>query len=66
MSYLYPNKTPVSNSGQKSYWGSLYGSADALALIEYVQQQPQVVLFIANDIAHQDTLYQALNFTIPN
>lgn len=62
MSYLYPNKTPVSNSGQKSYWGSLYGSADALALIEYVQQQPQVVLFIANDIAHQDTLYQALNF----
>ena len=62
MPYLYPNNASPLNSGLKTYWGSLYGSADALALIEYAQQQPQVVLLIANDITHLDTLYQSLNF----
>ena len=50
MAYLYPDEVSASNSGRKTYWGSLYGSADALALIEYVQQQPKVVLLIADDI----------------
>ena len=62
MPYLYPEKTPLSNPGQKTYWGSLYGSADALALVEYAQQQSQVILLIANDIAHLDILYKSLNF----
>ena len=62
MAYLYPDEAPASNSGRKTYWGSLYGSADALALIEYVQQQPQVILLIADDITHLDNLYNSLNF----
>lgn len=62
MAYLHPDKVSTLASGKKTYWGSLYGSADALALIEYAQQQPQVVLLVANDIAHLDTLYQSLNF----
>ncbi|WP_428086579.1 transcription-repair coupling factor [Candidatus Thioglobus sp.] len=62
MSYLYPDKTLALNSGKKTYWGSLYGSAQALALIEYLQNQPQVVLLIADDIAHLDSLSNSLNF----
>ncbi len=62
MAYLYPDEVSASNSGRKTYWGSLYGSADALALIEYVQQQPKVVLLIADDITHLNSLYNSLNF----
>jgi len=62
MQYLYSNKTECFQSGQKTYWGSLYGSADALALIEFANQQQQVILVIANDIAHFDSLYKSLNF----
>ncbi len=62
MQYLYSNKAECFQSGQKTYWGSLYGSADALALIEFANQQQQVILVIANDIAHFDSLYKSLNF----
>ncbi|MBC8493653.1 MAG: transcription-repair coupling factor [Candidatus Thioglobus sp.] len=62
MAYLHPDKVSALASGKKTYWGSLYGSADALALIEHVQQNPQVILLIANDIAHLDSLYHSLNF----
>ncbi|QKQ24520.1 transcription-repair coupling factor [Candidatus Ruthia endofausta] len=62
MQYLYPYKSKCFQSGQKTYWGSLYGSADALALIEFANQQQQVILVIANDIAHFDSLYKSLNF----
>lgn len=62
MQYLYSNKAECFQSGQKTYWGSLYGSADALALIEFADQQQQVILVIANDIAHFDSLYKSLNF----
>jgi len=62
MAYLYPDNSPFLKAGLKTYWGSLYGSADALAIVEHIQQKPQVVLLIANDIAHQDTLYESLNF----
>ena len=62
MHYLYPDDIAVVNSGKKTYWGSLYGSADALALVEFAKKQSQVVLVIANDIAHFDKLYHSLNF----
>ncbi len=62
MLYLYPDKLKCCQSGQKTYWGSLYGSADALALIEFANQQQQVVLVIANDITHFNSLYKSLNF----
>ncbi|MBA5249750.1 MAG: transcription-repair coupling factor [Gammaproteobacteria bacterium] len=64
MSHLYPqnqNITPF-EFGQKFYWGSLYGSAQALALIEFAQQQAQVILVVANDIVHSDQLFKSLNF----
>ena len=62
MPHLYSQDAPTFQSGQKLYWGSLYGSAQALALIEYVKAQQQVVLLIANDIGHYNHLYRALNF----
>ncbi|HIC40009.1 MAG TPA: transcription-repair coupling factor, partial [Piscirickettsiaceae bacterium] len=62
MPHLYLQDTHPFQSGQKFYWGSLYGSAQALALIEFVKKQNQVVLVIANDITHYDYLYKSLNF----
>jgi transcription-repair coupling factor (superfamily II helicase) len=47
---------------QKFYWGSLYGSAQALALSEFAQTQDQVVLVVANDITHFEQLFKSLNF----
>lgn len=62
MSYLYPSDICAFQSGQKFYWGSLYGSADALALIEFAQQQNRVILVIANDIKAYEDLHKSLNF----
>ena len=62
MQYLYPAHTPTSSIGQKTYWGSLYGSADALALIEFARSENKTILLIANDIAHLESLYQSLRF----
>lgn len=62
MPHLYSQDAHTFQLGQKIYWGSLYGSAQALALIEYVSAQQQVVLLIANDIGHYNHLYKALNF----
>ena len=62
MSHLYPDEVSALNSGRKTHWGSLYGSAEALALVEYLQKQPQVVLLIANDITHLNSLHESLNF----
>ncbi len=62
MSYLYSQNALSPQSGQKAYWGGLYGSAQALALIEFAQQQSQVVLVIANDISQCQQLYQSLQF----
>ncbi len=62
MSYLYSQDTPAPQSGQKFYWGSLYGSAQALALIEFAKEQNQVTLVVANDISHYDQLVNSLNF----
>lgn len=62
MQYLYPDKLKCFQSNQKTYWGSLYGSADALALIEFTNQQQQVILVITDDTGHFDNLYKSLNF----
>ncbi len=62
MTHLYPKDMSAPQSGQKSYWGSLYGSAHALALIEFAKQQKQVVLVVASNIAYCDEIYKSLNF----
>ena len=62
MPQLYLQDSAPFKSGQKFYWGSLYGSAQALALIEFAKAQNQVVLVIANDITHFDHLVKSLNF----
>lgn len=62
MPQLYLQDSAPFKSGQKFYWGSLYGSAQALALIEFAKAQNQVVLIIANDIVHFDQLVKSLNF----
>lgn len=62
MQHLYPQNALPFKSGKKFYWGSLYGSAQALALIEFAKIQKQVVLVIADDIVHFDQLIKSLNF----
>ncbi|WXU00586.1 MAG: Transcription-repair-coupling factor [Catillopecten margaritatus gill symbiont] len=62
MQSLYPQGITPFKSGQKFYWGSLYGSAQALALIEFAKAQAQVILVVANDISHFEQLYKSLNF----
>jgi len=62
MQLLYPQGITPFKSGQKFYWGSLYGSAQALALIEFAKKQDQVILVVANDISHFEQLYKSLNF----
>lgn len=62
MQYLYPQNITAFKSGQKFYWGSLYGSAQALALIEFAKTQDQVILVVANDITHFEQLFKSLNF----
>lgn len=62
MSWVYHNNPPAFGAGQKHHWGSLYGSADALALLEFVGENNRNVLLIANDIAHAQHLYQSLCF----
>ncbi len=62
MQYLYPQGITPFKSGQKSYWGSLYGSAQALALVEFAKTQDNVILVVANDINHFDQLFKSLHF----
>lgn len=62
MHHLYPQDITAFKSGQNFYWGSLYGSAQALALIEFAKTQEQVILVVANDITHFDQLFKSLNF----
>ncbi|MBT7391075.1 MAG: transcription-repair coupling factor, partial [Gammaproteobacteria bacterium] len=62
MNILYSEEFKPFSSGLKNYWGSLYGSSEALALIEFAESQKQVVLYIAKDITHYDEVRKALNF----
>ncbi len=62
MALLFSHQEALFAQGNKSHWGSLYGSADVLALSEFVRQQSNVVLLIANDIAHFNQLHRSLEF----
>jgi transcription-repair coupling factor (superfamily II helicase) len=62
MSILYPEEFKPFAPGLKSYWGSLFGSSEALALIEFAESKNQVVLYIAKDISHYDEVKKALKF----
>mgnify|MGYP001584208624 FL=1 len=62
MCHLYPQGTTPFSSGQKFHWGALYGSAQALALIEFAKTQDDVVLVVANDITHFEQLFKSLCF----
>ena len=62
MNILYPENYKTFSSGSTSYWGSLFGSSEALALIEFAKTQQQVVLYVAKDITHYVQIQRALNF----
>jgi transcription-repair coupling factor (superfamily II helicase) len=62
MSVLYPDDCNAFASGLTFHWGSLYGSAEALALIEFTQKHSCVVLYIARDIRHYEQIQKALSF----
>ncbi|KAA0448404.1 MAG: DEAD/DEAH box helicase, partial [Candidatus Thioglobus sp.] len=62
MSHLYPHGLDLFKNTQKVYWGSLRGSAQALALIEFTKAQQQVILVAADDISHFEQLSKSLNF----
>lgn len=62
MQQLYHKGITPFGSGQKSHWGALYGSAQALALIEFAKTQDKVVLVVANDIIHFQQMFKALCF----
>ncbi len=63
MSIVYPQESgSFSFDLKKNYWGSLFGSSEALALIELAESNKSVVLYIARDIAHHDEIKKALLF----
>ena len=63
MSIVYPQESgSFSSDLKKNYWGSLFGSSEALALIELAESNHCVVLYIARDIAHHDEIKKALLF----
>ena len=63
MSIVYPQESgSFSFDLKKNYWGSLFGSSEALALIELAESNKGVVLYIARDIAHHDEIKKGLLF----
>jgi transcription-repair coupling factor (superfamily II helicase) len=62
MSILFADEHKDFASGLTFHWGSLYGSAEALALIEFTQKHSCVVLYIARDISHYEQIQKALSF----
>ena len=62
MNTIYPEDRKAFASGLTYYWGSLYGSSEALSLIEFAKTHKQVVLYIARDISQSTEILQALNF----
>ncbi|MGE4594128.1 MAG: transcription-repair coupling factor [Gammaproteobacteria bacterium] len=62
MSILFADERKAFASGLTFHWGSLYGSAEALALIEFTQIHNCVVLYVARDISHYEQIQKALNF----
>ena len=62
MYHLYNQDTISFKVGKKFHCGSLYGSAKSLALIELATTQNEVVLVVAEDIAHYNKLCHSLDF----
>ena len=62
MNIIYPEEHQPFSNGLTEYWGSLYGSSEALSLIEFSKTQKKVVLYIANDISHSIEIHKALDF----
>jgi transcription-repair coupling factor (superfamily II helicase) len=62
MSILFADEHKDFASGLTFHWGSLYGSSEALALIEFTQKHNCVVLYIARDISHYEQIQKALSF----
>ncbi len=62
MNILYPEDRKAFSPGSTYHWGSLFGSSEALALIEFAKTQQQVVLYVAKDIKHYVQIQRALNF----
>ena len=63
MSIVYPQESgSFSSDLKKNYWGSLFGSSEALALIELAESNHCVVLYIARDIAHLMKLIKRFYF----
>ena len=58
MNILYPEDRKAFLSGSTYHWGSLFGSSEALALIEFAKTQHQVVLYVAKDIKHYVQIQQ--------
>ena len=56
MSVFYPEDFKPFSSGLTNHWGSLYGSSEALALLEFAESQKRIVVYIAKDIAHYDEI----------
>ena len=62
MNILYPEGHKDFSPESTNYWGSLFGSSEALALIEFAKTQQQVLLYVAKDIKHYVQIQGALNF----
>ncbi|AXE61514.1 transcription-repair coupling factor [Candidatus Thioglobus sp. NP1] len=62
MSIIYPNNFRPFAAGLTDNWGALFGSSEALALIEFAESNNQVVIYIAKDITHYDEIRKALSF----
>jgi len=63
MSIVYPEKSKsISSDLKKNYWGSLFNSSEALALIEFAESNKGVILYIARDIKHHDEINKSLSF----
>lgn len=48
--------------GLTQYWGELHGSAQSLALVEFAKKNDSVILVIADDIKHSETIKKEISF----
>ena len=61
MSIIYSGESKsISSDLKKNYWGSLFGSSEALALVEFAESNQGVILYVARDIKHFDEMH--INF----
>jgi len=63
MSIIYSGESKsISSDLKKNYWGSLFGSSEALALVEFAESNQGVILYVARDIKHFDEINKSLSF----